>query len=151
MWVPPEDKDPVTRHAPTRKSIAMFGAVNVRTGRLVTMISPVFNAETFEHFLQKLIRHRSKSRRCVVVLDNARYHHASMLCDFLQYHRSHFRLDFLPPYSLNSIERVWKLLRKLCIHNQYFETLDDLIRSVSHQTDLWACSNPVLHNLCRII
>ena len=26
MWVPPEDKDPVLRHAPTRRSIACFGA-----------------------------------------------------------------------------------------------------------------------------
>jgi transposase len=62
-------------------------------------------------------------------------------------------LDFLPPYSpeLNSIERVWKLLRRLCLHNQYFETLDDLVYSVSHQVDLWACPNPILDKLCRII
>jgi hypothetical protein len=27
MWVPPEDIDPVVFHAPTRKSVAFFGAV----------------------------------------------------------------------------------------------------------------------------
>jgi integrase/recombinase XerD len=30
MWVPPEDKDPILLHAPTRKSVACFGAVNLR-------------------------------------------------------------------------------------------------------------------------
>jgi hypothetical protein len=28
MWVPPEIKDPILRHAPTRKSVACFGAVS---------------------------------------------------------------------------------------------------------------------------
>jgi len=36
MWVPPEDKDPVLLMAPTRKSVALFGAVNLRDGKLVT-------------------------------------------------------------------------------------------------------------------
>ena len=29
MWVPPEEKDPVVLQAPTKKSISLFGAVNV--------------------------------------------------------------------------------------------------------------------------
>jgi hypothetical protein len=31
MWVPPEDKDPIVLHAPTRKSVACFGEGNLRT------------------------------------------------------------------------------------------------------------------------
>jgi hypothetical protein len=46
MWVPPEDKDPILLHAPTRKSIACFGAVNLRTGQFVRRMCKVFNAET---------------------------------------------------------------------------------------------------------
>ena len=29
MWIPPELKDPVCYHAPTRKSISYFGAVRL--------------------------------------------------------------------------------------------------------------------------
>ena len=37
-----------------------------------------------------------------------------------------FRLDFLPHYSpdLNPIERVWKVTRRLCLHNVYFPKLE---------------------------
>jgi len=35
MWVPPEIRDPVCRHAPTRKTVSYFGAVRLRDGRLV--------------------------------------------------------------------------------------------------------------------
>jgi hypothetical protein len=35
MWVPPEEKDPVLLHHPTRKSVGYFGAVRLRDGKLV--------------------------------------------------------------------------------------------------------------------
>lgn len=74
-----------------------------------------------------------------MVLDNARWHHAAALDPLLAEFRKFFRLDFLPPYSpeLNPIERVWKLTRRLCTHNQHFELLDDLIATVNEQLDLW--------------
>jgi len=114
MWVPPEDKDPIVYHAPTRSSVALFGAVNVRTGQLVAMLISQFDADTFEAFLGHLLGYRSRSRRMVVILDNARYHQAEQSTLFFRRHRDRLRLDFLPPYSpeLNPIERVWKLLRK---------------------------------------
>ena len=153
MWMPPEDKDPVVKHAPTRKSVSMFGAVNLHSGKLVTMRAPVFNAETFQDFLRKLLRHCKKSRRMVVTLDNARYHHTQMLADLLRDYFMTLSLDFLPPYSpeLNMIKRVWKLLRRLATHNQYFENLEVLVLAVSSQVDLWRKPNPILTKLCRII
>lgn len=145
MWVPPEQKDPVLLHAPTRKSVALFGAVNLRSGTLVTMLTSPFNAESFGAFLDELARHRDRRRRNVVILDNAGYH-ASQQCP------GNLTLDYLPPYSpeLNPIERVWKLLRKLRIHNQYFETLDRLLDEVSEQLAAWASPNDVLRRLCCI-
>jgi transposase len=46
-----------------------------------------------------------------------------------------FRLDFLPPYSpdLNPIERVWKLTRRLCLHNVYFPKLDQVRETAERQ------------------
>ena len=42
-----------------------------------------------------------------MILDNAKYHHANLLKEFLDAN-SHIILEFLPPYSpeLNTIERV---------------------------------------------
>ncbi len=133
MWVPPEEADPVLLHAPTRKSVALFGAVNLRQGQLVTQPEPKFDGLSFGRFLRQLLRHRTGGRRLVLILDNARYHHARLLQPFRREHRRVLRLDYLPPYSpkLNPIERVWKLTRRLCTHNQYFPELQDLVDAVS--------------------
>ncbi len=152
MWVPPEIKDPVLLHAPTRKSIACFGAVNLRTGQFVRKMCKIFNAETFRHFLEPLLRHRARGRRMIIVLDNARYHHATLLTPFLHQHAPHLRLLFLPPYSpqLASIERVWKLTRRLATHNRYFARLDEVLQAVNACFDRWRRPNPVLRRLCCI-
>lgn len=153
MWVPPEETDPVLLHAPTRKSVALFGAVNLRRGRLVAQQNAKFDANSFKDFLVRLLRHRSPGRRMIVILDNARYHHARLLASFLREHRRELRLDFLPPYSpdLNPIERVWKLARRMCTHNQYFPHLEDLIDAVSGQMRAWQKPNDTLRKLCGII
>lgn len=152
MWVPPEDVDPVVLHAPTRKSLAVFGAVRIGDGRWLSRRHPTFDAMTFWAFLQHLLRHRRRGRRLVVVVDNARWHHARLLQPWLRAHRHVLRLDFLPPYSpdLNPAERVWKLTRKLCTHNRYFPTLEELVEAVFEHFELWQNPNESLRRLCAI-
>ncbi|MGH9818235.1 MAG: IS630 family transposase, partial [Candidatus Acidiferrales bacterium] len=146
MWVPAEIRDPVVLHAPTRKSMACFGAVSLSSGKFVRMLAPKFNTATFEAFLKVLLRHRSRDRRMVAVLDNAAYHHARALRPLLHKYRRVLTLVFLPPYSpqLAPIERVWKLARRLATHNRYFPTLEALIAAVGDCFDRWAKPNPVL-------
>jgi len=153
MWVPPEETDPVLLHAPTRKSIAVFGAVRPADGRLVVVKSDVFNAETFLAFLKQLLRHRRRNRLMVVVTDNAQYHRAKALRGWLYEHRNAIRLDYLPPYSpeLNHIERVWKLTRRTSTHNRYFPELEQLVEAVFKQFAIWAKPNSILRRLCAII
>jgi transposase len=152
MWVAPEVKDPILRHAPTRKSVACFGAVSLDTGQFVRMMCPIFNAATFRTFLRRLLRQQTPGRRLIVVLDNARYHHARLLAGFLHHHARQLRLLFLPPYSpqLAPIERVWKLTRRLATHNRYFATLAEVLKAVSACFDRWRRPNNVLHRLCCI-
>lgn len=152
MWVPPEDVDPFVLHAPTRKSVAAFGAVSIRDGRLITKRTERFNAVTFLGFLQEVVSHWQKGRKMLVILDNARWHHATMLRPWLKEHRSFIRLDFLPPYSpeLNPMERVWKLTRRLRTHNRYFPVLEELVQAVFEQFDSWKKPNRVLQRLCAI-
>lgn len=153
MWVPPEDIDPVQFLAPTRKSFARFGAVNLGTGQLLTQFEKKFDAMTFQSFLEKLLLHTVKDRRLVVILDNAKYHHANLLKPFLRKDRKELKLEFLPSYSpeLNPIERVWKLTRRLCIHNHYFPELSDLLEAVSGQLIQWEKPNEPLRRICCII
>ena len=150
--MPPEDRDPVVTHAPTRESIACFGAVSLRTGKFVHTLSPVFNAETFLDFLRALLRRRSRNTAMVVVLDNARYHHAKLLKPYLEKHRGKLELLFLPPYSpqLAPVERVWKLTRKLATHNLHFNSIGELTDSVESCFRRWSKPNHVLHMLCGI-
>jgi len=152
MWVPPEIKDPILRHAPTRKSVDCFGAVSLDTGQFVRMMCPIFNAVTFRTFLRRLLRQQTPGRRMIVVLDNARYHHARLLAAFLHRHARQLRLLFLPPYSpqLAPIERVWKLTRRLATHNRYFATLGEVLEAVNASFDRWRRPNKVLHRLCCI-
>ena len=153
MWVPPEIKDPIVLHAPTRKSVACFGAVNLSTGKFVRAMCSLFNAETFQQFLKKLLRHRPRNKRMVIVLDNAKYHHAVLLAPFLRKYCKLLSLLFLPPYSpqLAPIERVWKLARRLATHNRYFATLIEVLDAISACFDRWRQPNSVLRRLCCII
>ena len=152
MWVPPEDVDPVLFHAPTRKSAGVAGAVRVADGRLVVFPMSRFDGEGILDFLKQLIRHKRRGKRMFVVLDNARWHHAGIIEPWLEERRVLFQIDFLPPYSpdLNPMERVWKLTRKLCTHNCYFPTLDELVDTVFDQLDIWSKPNETLRKLCAI-
>ena len=153
MWVPPEDKDPTLLLAPTRKSLSLFGAVNIKDGALITQFEKKFNAMSFQSFLGTLLHHRRKGKRMVVILDNAKYHHAQLLAPWLYKKENDFSLEFLPSYSpeLNPIERVWKLIRKVCIHNAYFPSLENLQNNVSTQLILWEKPNKILYKLCCVI
>ncbi len=135
--MPPEETDPILLQAPTRKTVALFGAVQPRCGRLVTGFEPWFNAALFAAFLHQLLRYRARGRHLVALVDNAPYHHAVALASFLQAHREVLTLAFLPPYSptLNPIERVWKLTRRLCTHNRYFPELEELGEAVTVQVE----------------
>jgi transposase len=152
MWIPPEEKDPVVLHAPTRKSIAYFGGTRIADGCFVYHQAHLFNAGSFKIFLQKLLRKRKHGKKVLVIVDNARYHHSRTLKPWLKKNRCFIELLFLPPYSpdLNPIERVWKLTRRLCTHNQYFKSLDDLILVVKKQFRSWVKPNDTLRKLCAI-
>ena len=154
MWVPPEVKDPVLLHAPTRRSVGYFGAVRLRDGRfLFSRETGRFNGTTFGGFL-RMFRHSSirTGRRVVVITDNAKYHHALLHKPWREQHAEDFSLDYLPPYSpeLNPIERVWKLTRRQCLHNRYFATLDEVVTAVETEFAGWSRRNDTLRRLCAI-
>lgn len=154
MWVPPEVHDPILLHHPTRRSVGYFGAVRLRDGRFVFRREEArFNGPSFFCFLQQLRRATARTdRKAVIITDNATYHHARLHKDWREQYRESFVLDFLPPYSpdLNPIERVWKLTRRLCIHNRYFPLLQHVIAAAESTFTSWGRGNETLRRLCAI-
>ena len=154
MWIPPEMQDPVVLHHPTRKSVGYFGAVRLRDGKfLFSRELTCFDAMTTWSFFQKLRQgSRRAGRRVVVITDNAKYHHAKLHADWRAEQQPKFILSYLPPYSpdLNPIERVWKLTRRLCLHNHYFPTLDGVVEVVEEQFAAWTEPNESLRRLCTV-
>ena len=154
MWIPPEIKDPVLLHAPTRKSVGYFGAVRLRDGRFVfRRETGKFNGPSFLQFLQQLCSaSRGTRRRVVIITDNASYHHSRLHRPWREKHAPSFALDFLPLYSpeLNPIERAWKLTRRRCLHNRYFDKLEDVISAVEAEFANWTTRNDVLRRICAL-
>ncbi len=142
----------VVRHHPTRQSVGYFGAVRLRDGKLVTRREDVsFNGQTFWSFLQELETvSREEGRRIVVITDNAKFHHGlgtslggRAMQTTLPWTSCHLiRLNSIP------IERVWKLLRRLRLHNPYFATLPDVVTAVEAQLAIWSQPNDALRKLC---
>lgn len=154
MWIPPETKDPIVYHHPTRKSVGYFAAVRRRDGKLLfRRETGMFNGETFREFL-KVFREVSvvAGRRVLAISDNAQYHRSKLHLEWRDQQAPQFGLDFLPPYSpdLNPIERVWKLTRRLCLHNRYFGLLDGVVAAVEDRFAEWTRPNDSLRRLCAI-
>ena len=134
-----------------------FGAVRLRDGRFLFRREPeCFNALTCHAFLRQLAQASAGTgRRVVVISDNAKYHHAKLHRAWREQRAERFALDFLPPYSpdLNPIERVWKLVRRMRLHNRYFATLDDVVITVERGGP--GCSDRISFSIsgliCRLV
>lgn len=155
MWVPPETKDPILYHHPTRKSVGYFGAVRLDDGKFFYQREcGRFNGQSSWNFLQAFqLQAARKGRRVVAISDNAQYHRSRLHVGWRKLQEPGFTMEFLPPYSpeLNPIERVWKLTRRLCLHNRYFGFLDTVIEAVEKQFKTWRDPNDILHRLCANI
>jgi transposase len=154
MWIPPEQRDPIVFHHPTRESMGYYGAVRLRDGKFIwRQERDKFCGDSFLVFLKDVYRASVHSgRKVVLVADNARYHHAKTLKPWLSKVSKYLSIEFLPPYSpeLNPTERIWKLARRKATHNCYFSSLDDLALSVESTFNLWKKGNDTLRKLCAI-
>ena len=145
-WAPPENRDPVLLHHPTRRSVGYFGAVHLRDGR--------FLCRRFLDFLRQFSwANRATRRRMVLILDNASYHHARMHKPWRGTQAKRVSFEFLLAYSLelNPIERVWKFTRRRCVHNRYFPQLERVIETMEREFAARARHSESLRRLCAFM
>jgi transposase len=98
------------------------------------------NAQSLIELFTLLMARHPETRRFRIYLDNARYHHAKLLREWiaaLQQNRGVvFDLKYLPAYSpnLNLIERLWKFLRKEALQ-KWHATFADMQQAVAEVLD----------------
>jgi hypothetical protein len=91
------------------RGVKLLATVNYETGHILWKEDEQYTAETFLAFLQ-MVMDSYPTGKIVMVLDNARIHHAKILQPFLEENKARLELVFLPPYSpeLNLVEGLWK-------------------------------------------
>ena len=143
MWAL-KGQQPRAVSASTRQQIGFFGAINLKTGSLLTQKASVFNADTFWAFLQHILCHTQG--KIFLIFDNATWHKAQALKSFFVRHQQRLIRIFLPPYSpeLNPIERVWRITRRRIPHNRYFQFIEDLRIALTAQFLKWEQPNDAL-------
>jgi transposase len=69
--------------------------------------------------------------KVILLLDNVRYHHTKSVKGLLESLKN-ISLKYIPPYSseLNSIEHLWKDIRKNVTHNHLFESIAEVIKAI---------------------
>lgn len=113
------------------KKAAVFGAWSFGTDRLSSRISENKNSEEFLAFLSQLLVEQNSERTLILVMDNAGYHRANRVKDFLEQHEDRLEAFWLPPYSpeLNLIEYLWGYLKENVTNDYFFGELPRLIEA----------------------
>jgi transposase len=150
MWAP-KGQQPRVISPSVRHKVGFFGALNLKTGQLMTQEAPTFNAQTFGDFIRYLLQ--STRGQIYLMLDNARWHRSKILKEFFEANQQRLVFIFLPAYSpeLNPIERVWRITRRKVTHNRYFPSIEDLRLALVSQFTIWSLPNASFKVLCERI
>lgn len=113
------------------KGVKLVGILNYETGEIFCTEEEKYDAIVFKGFLTKVLD-LYPTGKIVIILDNARIHHAKLLQPFLDENKKRLELVFLPPYSpqLNLIEGLWKWLKESVINNIFFPNVQKIALKV---------------------
>jgi transposase len=129
-------KQRIIRTTGKHRGVKLLATVDYGTGKLVWQEDEQYTAETFLNFLKKVVA-AYPAGKIVMVLDNARIHHAKLLAPFLNEVKDRLELVFLPPYSpkLNAVEGLWKWLKSDVINNVFYHTVAEIRTNVQQFMD----------------
>ena len=127
----PKGKQRIIPTYGNNKSIKLIGILNYETGHVYVQEEERYTAEIFLKFLNNVLK-EYPTGKIVLILDNARIHHAKVIQPILNEHKNRLRLVFLPPYSpeLNLIEGLWKWLKQSVIHNVFYKNINEIRNAV---------------------
>ena len=105
----------------------LFGCLDYASGEILCSEKEHYDATSFLEFLVFVLEYYPVGK-IVMILDNARIHHAKLIQPFLEENKGRLELVFLPPYSpnLNLIEGLWKWLKETVINNVFFSSVQKI-------------------------
>ena len=108
------------------EGVKLVGFLNYETDEVYVEEHKKYDAEVFRRFLIHVLEHYPEGE-IVMILDNAKIHHANLLIDLLD-ENPRLHLEFLPPYSpnLNKIEGLWGWLKNSVINNVFFHCREEI-------------------------
>jgi transposase len=123
----PKDTPIAVAQTSGRQRLNIHGAIDLETGNTRMLDVPTVDAVSTIKLLIALQALYPRKRVIHLFLDNARYHHATLVQAWLAQPGCRIKLHFIPPYCphLDSIERLWGLMHKHITHNRCHETFAD--------------------------
>jgi len=115
-----------------RQRINIHGALNLETGETRMIEAETIDAASTIRLLEALEMLYPLLAVIHVFLDNARYHHARLVQDWLAQPGCRIQLHFIPAYCphLNPIERLWGAMHKHVTHNKCYATSREFAEEV---------------------
>src|SRR5450755_2434649 len=112
--------------------INIHGAIDLENGKTKMLEVLTVNALSTIALLMAIMIMYPTKRLIHVFLDNARYHHAQMVQEWLARPECRIRLHFIPTYCphLDPIERLWGLMHKNVTHNRCYAKFNDFCNAV---------------------
>ena len=114
------------------EGVKLVGCLDYETGFVYVEEHKRYDAQVFLNFLKNVLVQYPEGK-IIMILDNARIHHAKLLQEFLFGDGKRIELIFLPPYSpnLNKIEELWRWLKDSVINNVFFHSREEIQVAVS--------------------
>lgn len=109
VWVKKGSKPKCPSHNWGGK-VKIIGALNNKTGKVMTLACRKVNQFTFLDFLKKLLRYH---KRVFLVVDNASWHKTKMIDNYLKEHSKRIQMEFFPTYcpEKNPVEQCWRAVK----------------------------------------
>ena len=122
-WAPKEQNLAIEQTS-GRQRINIHGAIDLETGQTRMIEAETIDAMSTIQLLESLQLLYPLMVCIHVFLDNARYHHAKLVKEWLSRPGCRIKLHFLPAYCphLNPIERLWGVMHKNITHNKTYGT-----------------------------
>ncbi|WP_139132109.1 IS630 family transposase [Fusibacter sp. 3D3] len=131
------------------RGVKLVGCLDYESGDIYCEEHETYDAQTFLGFLNNVLERYSG--KIVMVLDNARIHHAKLLQPFLLENSHRLELMYLPPYSpnLNLIEGLWGWLKEKVINNVFYNKTYEIRKNVSaFLTEIAKHPHIIIDRLC---
>jgi transposase len=130
-WAP-RDTTIALEQTSGRQRLNLHGAVDLETGATRMIEVTTVDAASTIALLTAIVLMYPTKRLIHVFLDNARYHHAVLVQEWLARAGCRIKVHYIPSYCphLNPIERLWRLMHQHVTHNRCYPTYNDFCRSV---------------------